>query len=172
MSSVRALKPPAGDVVWMKQEHVQLALDASHGSDRLRMILPFHKHDEDPLHRMFNALQPGTYVPPHRHSTPPKAEVFLLLRGAMDFIVFDESGELTHVARLAAGSENFGVDVAPGLYHSFLVREPDTLIYEVKLGPYRAADAKDFAPWAPAEGACGVAEYVRTLEARIATFAR
>ncbi|MGD8861079.1 MAG: hypothetical protein PVI30_13820 [Myxococcales bacterium] len=30
--------------------------------------------------------------------------------------------------------------------------EPDTLIYEVKPGPWSAATDKSFAPWAPAEG--------------------
>jgi hypothetical protein len=30
--------------------------------------------------------------------------------------------------------------------------KPDTVIFEVKAGPYDAATDKAFAPWAPAEG--------------------
>jgi hypothetical protein len=40
----------------------------------------------------------------------------------------------------------------PGIYHGFVALEPDTLIYEVKPGPWSAATDKSFAPWAPAEG--------------------
>lgn len=164
MTSPRALPPPSGDFVLVTQNLAEQALEASRKSGRLRMILPFHKTHEDSLHRMFNAVQPGTYVRPHRHVAVPKAEVFILLRGALDFMVFDDAGRITHAARLKAGTETFGADVAPGLYHAFLVREPDTLIYEVKPGPYSATTDKDFAPWAPAEDAPEVAAYVMTLE--------
>jgi len=69
--------------------------------------------------------------------------------------------------RLRAGSEDFGIDLAPGLFHTFLVRAWDTLLYEVKSGPYVEASAKDFAPWAPEEGSPDVERYVRELEARL-----
>ena len=71
--------------------------------------------------------------------------------------------------RLAAGGGSFGIDLAPGLYHSFFALEPDTLLYEVKCGPYVPATAKDFAPWAPEEGAPEAQRYLEELQA---TFAR
>jgi cupin fold WbuC family metalloprotein len=171
MSSPRALNAPAEPVVVLTHAHMERVLDASRRSERLRTILPFHKSEGDLLHRMLNALQPGSYVRPHRHQTIPKPEVFLVLRGAMDFVVFDDDGGITHAGRLAAGSERFGVDVQPGLFHTLMVREPDTVIYEVKLGPYEPASDKDFAPWAPAEGSPQVAAYVAQLDARLAAFA-
>ena len=37
------------------------------------------------------------------------------------------------------------------------------MCYEVKPGPYSAANDKDFAPWAPREGEPGVAAYLESL---------
>ena len=164
MDSPRALPAPPGAVVVLCEEHVEMVLSASRKSARRRTILPFHKGPDERLHRMFNALQPGTYVQPHNHGSSGKNEVFVVLRGALDFIVFDPDGTIELVTHLRAGGAQFGIDVAPDHFHSFLVREPDTLVYEVKTGPYRQADDKDFAPWAPREGSAGVDAYVGALE--------
>ena len=168
MPTPRALPPPSEDVVVLSQTLAEQALAASRESERRRVVLPFHKHLDERLHRMFNALQPDTYVRPHRHLSSQKHEVFLVLRGALDFLVFDDAGAFTLVERLEAGGERFGIDLAPGAFHSFLVRAPDTLVYEVKEGPYSAHDDKDFASWAPAEGSLEVADYVARLEQRLA----
>lgn len=168
----RALDAPEGPLVTLTTALAEEAVAASRESARRRMILPLHKSPEDALHRMFNALQPGTYVRPHRHLDPPKAELFLVLSGAIDFIVFDEGGAIAHAERLAAGSPRFGADLEAGHFHSFLVCVPDTLIYEVKPGPYTAATDKDFAAWAPEEGAAEAAAYLESLERAVAAHRR
>ena len=35
-------------------------------SSRLRMNYNFHESLDAPIHRLLNALEPGTYLPPHR----------------------------------------------------------------------------------------------------------
>jgi cupin fold WbuC family metalloprotein len=170
MAAPRALPAPTEPIVVLSRALVDQAQRVSRESDRKRVILPFHKGPEETLHRMFNAMQPGTYVTPHRHLTSQKCEVFLLLSGSLDFIVFDDQGGIEFARRLAAGSDEFGIDLMPGKYHSFLVRAADTLIYEVKPGPYSVQDDKDFAPWAPSEGTPEVAAYVDRLEADLARY--
>jgi cupin fold WbuC family metalloprotein len=170
MSAPRALPASQEPIVLLTESLVQRALEVSRASDRKRVIVPFHKSDDDNPHRMFNAMQPGTYVRPHRHLVVPKSEVFLVLRGALDFLVFDDDGALEFARTLRAGSEDFGVDLAPGRFHGILVREPDTLVYEVKPGPYAASNDKDFAAWAPAEGEPGVPAYVASLERALARY--
>jgi cupin fold WbuC family metalloprotein len=167
MNIPAALDAPIGDVITISEELVQRALVASRESPRKRVILPFHKTHEALLHRMLNAMQPGTYLQPHRHDEPPKEEVFLVLRGAIDLVVFDDEGAISDVVALSAESDAFGVDLAAGRYHSFLVREPDTILYEVKLGPFTPASAKSFASWAPEENTAGVSAYVEALESAI-----
>jgi cupin fold WbuC family metalloprotein len=158
-----ALDAPAGEIVPITAELASAALAYSRESPRRRVILPFHKQAADPLHRMFNAMQPGTYMRPHRHLDPPKAEAWVLLRGALAFFTFEDDGRVRDCLRIAAGSDVFGVDLVPGIYHGMLALEPDTLIYEVKTGPYQPSDDKSFAAWAPPEGSPEVAAYMAEL---------
>ena len=48
-------------------------------SPRLRMNYNFHEQLDDPINRLLNAMEPGTYLRPHRHLNPAKDEIFLLL---------------------------------------------------------------------------------------------
>lgn len=50
-------------------------------SPRLRMNYNFHERLDDPVNRLLNAMEPGSYIRPHRHLDPDKDEIFLLLRG-------------------------------------------------------------------------------------------
>ena len=53
----------------------------SRNAQRKRAHHTFHKSDDDTLQRMLNAMQPGTYLQPHKHENPDKREVFLVLTG-------------------------------------------------------------------------------------------
>ena len=39
-------------------------------SPRLRMNYNFHEELDDPVNRLLNAMEPGTYIRPHRHLKP------------------------------------------------------------------------------------------------------
>ena len=160
----RALPPPDGDLVLIRQQDIDEAVLAARRSPRRRVIKPFHKRDKDPLHRMFNALQPGSYVQPHRHSEPPKAESIIVLRGCLAYVSFTGNGEVDGVFVLRPDGEAFGIDTEPGVFHTFFALEAGTVVYEVKPGPYEPATDKDFAAWAPREGAAEAAEYLAGLE--------
>ncbi len=116
--------------------------------------------DENP-HRFLNVMLRGTYVTPHRHLDPPKAESFLVLEGEIAFFVFDDRGAVT--ARYILGRETVGIDIDPGIWHSLAVLTPEAVCYEVKPGPYSAVNDKDFAPWAPREGDPAAPAYLEKL---------
>jgi cupin fold WbuC family metalloprotein len=162
-SSRKALAAPTTELALLSQRGLEQAVEYSRRSSRRRVIQPFHRSAADPLHRMLNAVQPDSYVRPHRHLDPPKAEAWIVLRGAVAFFTFDDDGKVRDCMRLAAGGELFGVDLVPGVYHGFIALEADTVIYEVKTGPYRESDDKAFAPWAPAEGDAGAEAYMQEL---------
>ena len=42
----------------------------------------------DVVHRLFNAIEPGSYVRPHRHLSPPKAETMVVVSGRLGLLVF------------------------------------------------------------------------------------
>ena len=50
-------------------------------------MLRFHEFDEH-VQRMLNAVEPGSYVRPHRHVNPVKPEAFVVLRGSVLVVRF------------------------------------------------------------------------------------
>ena len=116
---------------------------------RLRMNYNIHQDGEDPVNRMLNALEPGTYLRPHRHWTPPKAESYIILRGELDVIVFDENGNWLQAITLNPEMGHYGVDIPAGVWHSMIVKRSGTVIYEIKEGPFSPIAPEDVAPWSP-----------------------
>jgi cupin fold WbuC family metalloprotein len=159
----RALEPPTEALTLISRDSVEATIAGARESPRRRMIQPFHRAASDSFHRMLNAVQPGSYVRPHRHLNPPKAEAFIVLRGAIAFFTFEEDGRIRDSIRLAADGDVIGVDLVPGLYHCLMALERDTVIYEAKTGPYAALTDKSYAPWAPDERDPGAAAYAKTL---------
>jgi cupin fold WbuC family metalloprotein len=136
-------------------------------SARRRSILCLHDGDWEHAHRMLNALSVGTYVRPHQHKDQHKGEGFILLRGRLAVLIFDEHGELHLEQSRILSSETgcFGMDIAPGVWHSLVAIE-DSVIYEVKgqpAGGYVQSLDKDFAPWAPEENSPEADGYCRFL---------
>ncbi len=121
-------------------------------SPRGRKNYNFHQSYNEVLNRMLNALEPGTYVQPHKHEDPDKHEVFLILSGKVAVIEYDEGGNILEYFTLEAGSDNYGVEIAPRVWHSIIPLAKGTVVYEVKEGPYSPLNDKSFATWAPKEG--------------------
>ncbi len=130
---------------------------------RLRKNFNFHPTHEDLLHRMLNAMEPGTYIQPHKHENPDKFEVFLALRGRFVVFTFDNEGNITHHCILDPQKGSYGVEIPEKTYHCLLSLESGSVAYEIKAGPYSVLTAKNFAPWAPAEGDPEVADYMQSL---------
>lgn len=124
---------------------------------------------EDPVHRLLNAVEPGTYIRPHRHLHPPKDETYVVVRGALGLVLFDESGAVAATRRLSAvAGEAFGVDLPAGVLHTVVALEEGTVFFEVKAGPYVPSAGDDVPAWAPAEGEPAVAAYEARLRALFA----
>ena len=132
---------------------------------RQRQHYNFHQMEEA-CHRMVVGLQPGTYVPPHRHVGENKAETLLVLKGRLGILIFDASGGVLTKHILQAGGECVGVDLPSGVFHSIVVLEADSLMFECKAGPYRPVGDGELAEWAPREGESGVAEYQAWMRAQ------
>lgn len=159
----RALDAPSGESVVLDAGLLERAIAASRESPRQRVILPLHASAADPYQRMLNAAQPGSYIRPHRHRHPPKGETVIVLRGAVRFLTFREDGAVATNVVLAANGGAIGLDVRPGVYHTFVALEPDSVVFEAKTGPYDEYLDKDFAPWAPLEGSPEAVAYLQRL---------
>lgn len=132
-------------------------------SPRLRKNRNFHASESDASHRLLNAIEPGSYIPPHRHLDSAKDESIIVLRGALGAVFFDEAGAVTQAALLSPCGEAVGLNIPSGAYHTVFALESGTVFFEAKAGPYEPLTAEEKAPWAPAEGDAGAAEYLGRL---------
>lgn len=146
-----ALLPPSNEYNFLTKEMIQEAIVLSRKSKRKRIILPLHKNDDATLHRMFNVIQPGSYIRPHTHQKSNKSESIVVLQGAICVIIFDSEGHIIEHRDIEANSFNFGIDLEPHIIHSFFALKEDTIIFEVKPGPYNKTLDKGFMPWSPEE---------------------
>lgn len=123
-------------------------------SPRKRSHLLLHAGHHDAVQRLIIAAQPGTYVRPHHHSS--QWEMLVLQHGRMDMLTFDDGGTVRERIALEPAAPLVQMPVAR--FHMCIVHEPDTIVLEIKPGPYRA---NEFAGWAPAEGHVDVERFVR-----------
>lgn len=133
-------------------------------SPRLRMNYNFHDSLEDPVNRLINAMEPGTYLRPHRHQNPDKDESFLLLRGKVIVFTFDNEGNVTEKITLDPKAGVYGADIKAGVWHTLLVLETGSVVYEAKPGPFAPLSPENMAPWSPdAADAEGIKSYMEWL---------
>jgi len=145
----------------------QLSLAAAE-SPRLRKNLNMHDDYADPCQRLFNALEPGTYIRPHRHVDPPKSECFMAVRGRMRLLVFDDHGDVVQSVFFGAGCDAVAIELPPGLWHTLIALDTGSIFFETKPGPYAPLADKDFASWAPAEDSPDAHKYLSALTQTIA----
>ncbi len=134
-------------------------------SPRLRMNYNFHDSLDDPINRLINAMEPGTYLRPHRHKNPDKTEIFLLLRGKVALFLFDDIGIITEQHLLNPKNGVYGGEIPAYVWHTLLVLEPGSVIYEVKQGPFKPLSPENMAPWSPEpEDTEGVKQFMDKLK--------
>ena len=159
----QALPNAGGPVFQLSDAMIQNGLDASRLSPRKRIILPLHRMQEAEVQRMLNFLQPGTYIRPHKHNRAHASESIVVLQGSLVFIIFDEDGNPIQYLNSHSGHPSAVIDIEPDVWHSFVVTEPDTILFEAKKGPYSPMLDKEFAPWAPEEFTPDAAGYLKKM---------
>jgi cupin fold WbuC family metalloprotein len=128
--------------------------DAAAASARRRSHILLHADHQDQVQRLLIALEPDSYVRPHLHSE--QWEMIVLLRGRLDLLIFTAQAELTQ--RLAMSVASPVVQIPRGTWHGGVALDSQTLVMEVKPGPYRP---NEFAAWGPEEGEPASGAFVR-----------
>ncbi|MGJ5820683.1 WbuC family cupin fold metalloprotein [Paludibaculum fermentans] len=155
--------PAVADVQLVTTELIESLRVRAAGTPRLRINHNFHSGPQDNPHRFLNVMLRGTYVQPHRHKSPAKAESWVLLDGSARLFTFDDQGIATGSWLLSANGPARGIDVIPGIWHTIAVTSDWAAVYEVKPGPWDPATDKEFAAWAPAEGDPAAPGYLESL---------
>lgn len=132
-------------------------------SRRRRKNFNFHLHETDPCNRLLNAVEPDSYVRPHRHLDATKDETIVVLRGSFGVVFFDQRGAVMRSLVICAGGDSVGVNIAHGQFHTLVALTAGSVLFEAKAGPYAPMVAEELAPWAPAEGDPASPAYLEKL---------
>lgn len=118
-------------------------------SPRQRQNHNIHPSNLSRCHRLLNAMEPASYIRPHRHLDPEKDEGFILMSGSMGIITFTGDGTVAATALLSQATGNRAADIPHGVYHTAVSLETGTVFYEAKAGPYLPLTDEEKALWAP-----------------------
>ncbi|MEY4495559.1 MAG: hypothetical protein RL744_623 [Pseudomonadota bacterium] len=157
--------------VFSSQYFEQLRSTASQ-TQRLREHANVHRSYEEHCQKLFNAIQINSYIRPHRHSLDPKNECLIAIKGLFGFIMFTEQGLIESV--ILFGSEKYseklsipsGLELPSGAWHTVVSLMDESILFEVKSGPFDPSLAKEFALWAPEEGGEDAPQYLEALKQR------
>ena len=133
-------------------ELVKNISDKAKTSPRRRTNYNFHKSYTDPVQRFLNAVEPDSYLRPHKHEDPDKTEIFVILKGRVLIIEFDDNGNITDHFILDFEKGNKGVEIPPKTWHSFIALQEGSVLYEIKEGPFIEDAEKIFPTWSHQEG--------------------
>lgn len=109
-------------------------------SDRLRMNRDLRNSASDTSQRMLNALEIGTLLPIHRHTTTSETQI--LLRGKIDVMYYDGDGHETRRFRLDPKKGMYGINIPVGVWHNLEVIE-SSVLFEAKDGSYTPLTTND-----------------------------
>ena len=110
-------------------------------SPRLRMNFDLRNTPADTSQRMLNAIEPGSFLPIHRHRH--SSETVVCLRGHLREVFYNDKGEVTEMIDLLPGSECVALNVPIGQWHTVEVLESGTVILEVKDEAYSPLSPED-----------------------------
>ena len=110
-------------------------------NERLRMNYDLRTSPDDQSQRMLNAMEPGTVLPIHRHTTT--CETIVMMRGSIKEMFYDDKGNLTESVVLKAGTEPSAMNIPKGVWHNLECLEPGTILFEAKDGPFEPRREED-----------------------------
>lgn len=140
---------------------------AAQSNPRLRSHMNIHRSYEDPCQRLLNAVEPGSYIRPHRHPCASTNETLLAVRGRFLLAVFDDHGVVIAASAMGPGwGDAVLCELPPDVWHTAISLESGSVLFEAKAGPFDPDRAKAFAPFAPEEGAPAASGYLREVTAR------
>jgi cupin fold WbuC family metalloprotein len=147
----------------LTQLDIKNLVDLADQSERKRIRFCTHLSAEELVHQMFIVHPKGAYVRPHKHTA--NSESILVLEGEVDYVIFDENGDIDSIVRMGDYRSNkpFYQTIEPNLYHTLLIRSNWLIFLEVIEGPFLEND-KIYSDWSPLESdRVEVAKYVDEL---------
>jgi cupin fold WbuC family metalloprotein len=125
-----------GPIATIGSEDVEVLRQAVGKTPKGRVRINAHKDSDDELHEMIIAIEPGSYIRPHKH--PGKSEAFHIIEGEVDIVVFSEDGNIERIVSLAAqgGRHPFYYRMSTAHFHTLIIRSDLLVVHEITNGPF------------------------------------
>lgn len=150
---------------FIDRELMDAVAEKASQSPRRRMNYNFHRSTDEKVNRLLNVMHRGSYLPVHRHLDPERSESIIVVRGKVGITIYDNAGAELESRIVGAGCDCVGFDIEAGVWHGLVVLEDDTVLFEVKEGPYAPITPENIAPWTPAaDDELAVEKFVAELE--------
>lgn len=150
-------------------EFLDLLVTQAKNSPRLRQHSNIHLDYADPCQRLFNSIEPDSYIRPHCHGI----ETLFGIQGLLALIVFNNDGAIERIQRFGIGSSSGTLNIAAGIeipsdkWHTVVSLASGSILLEIKAGPFDPNMPKSLAPWAPDESASDSANHLKQLIKKI-----
>ena len=137
---------------------------------RERIRLCTHRSTEEFLHEMFIVHSSSTYVRPHKHLH--KAVSHHIIEGSVDFVVFDDEGEIIQVVDMGdySSGRRFYHRISEPHFYALIIKSDTAVFHETITGPFHRDDT-EFGPWSPDENDhFAVTHYMKQIEHQVNVF--
>src|SRR5437016_3169335 len=140
-----------GPIATIGSEDIEVLRQAVRQTPKRRVRINAHPGSNDDLHEMIIAIEPGSYIRPHKH--PGKSEAFHIIEGEVDIVVFNEEGNIERIVSLAAKGSRypFYYRMSTAYFHTLIIRSDLLVVHEITNGPFLSTGTI-YAAFAPEEG--------------------
>ena len=150
----------------LNERIIEETLQKARNSIRKRAIYCFHTSNNE-IQRMVNAFLIDRYVQPHKHENPDKYDFCYILKGELAVVSFNDKNEISDSVILEEKGANKFVVVPPKVWHTSICLSNESVVYEMREGPYDPKTNKQFALWAPPEGSLEAKTYLESLKRQL-----
>lgn len=159
-----------GPISEIGRDEIEVLRAAVGATQKRRARINAHPDSSDALHEMMIAIEPGSYIRPHKH--PAKSESFHIIEGEVDIIVLDDTGDIRRIVSLGDkdSGKAFYYRMSQPFFHTLIIRSPLLIMHEITNGPFRPEGTvfADFAP--PDTDEAAASAYMALLHERAAAF--
>ena len=134
----------------ISKSDIQNLVEIAKSTKRNRVRYCSHNDALEVVQEMFIVHPFEAYVRPHKHID--KIESILVLDGEVDYVIFEDNGEVKEVVSMGdyRSGKSFYQSVRADYYHTLLIRSEWLVFLEITKGPFNKNETI-FSEWSPQE---------------------
>lgn len=138
-----------GDLIYIGADEINILKAEVNNCSRKRVRICTHENIDAKLHEMFVCYTRDTKIAPHKHVD--KDETFYVMEGDMDFILYNDTGDVKKILHMGTPGSGlpFCVRVPMNTFHSVRLNSDFCVLHEATPGPFDRADTV-WATWGKA----------------------